>query len=382
MAFEDGFKSNMKKFDLSSTSAFGGGGFQPIPQPVEEKRETVGVFQMIPLDKIKSNENNFYSIDEIKELALNISITGGIEQNLVVIEKNGEYILTTGDRRKHALDYIQKYKLKNYEKLKEVPCMVRKLSDLDIPKLSDAQKEDWLIISTNANNRKPTQADMLTQAEKLKGIYETIKDKDGVPEEYKEYFGNASNLTSFLAENMNVSPSTANKLTNVTQKAIPSVNDAVKEGKISLNDASKIAKKKKTEQAKIMHELNKEEKAEKQERQKIEGHNKNIMPPPQIGQPVKEEKTEESKTPKIGMPKLAGKQVDQAIKKTEVNNANESDEQEVPVGQKLTDFAKKAFKLQKKLYEIQKLKPSKLELLLKEQSKLEELIKSVDEILE
>ena len=73
------------------------------------------------------SKDNFYSTENIDELAMSIELVGHIEQNLVVKpEAHGKYEVVAGHRRRlAALKLVQEGK----EEYRKVPCLIKKESD-------------------------------------------------------------------------------------------------------------------------------------------------------------------------------------------------------------------------------------------------------------
>lgn len=351
---------------LTNTPTFG---VDPTKKGINENE-----VKMLSLELIDSNPKNKYSIEDIKELALNIAINGRVEQPLIVYEKDGRYSITSGDRRFHALKYIQEHKLLNHDKLMLAPCFVRSFDNIAIPQLSDEQKEKWAIMSTNVNNRNMTQADMMQQAEDLLDIYNTLKDASDISEDYKQYFGDMSSKTKFLQSNLGVGKTTANALKNVSEKAIPVVKESVKKGELSVQEGDKISKLKKPEQVKVMNKI-KQEKKEPPATTPIDGHNKNIMPPPQIGQPLPPNAT----TPKLAVPnqKITKSEVSKTIDNVKSDSAKDSQEKPEPIGSKFNEMIHSAEQLVKLLKEQKELKPSQTKIILDEEKKLKAMLQKV-----
>ena len=124
--------------------------------PVEQEQEFK--VTMLDVEDLMPSKDNFYSTENIDELAMSIELVGHIEQNLVVKpEAHGKYEVVAGHRRRlAALKLVQEGK----EEYRKVPCLIKKESDTIKDKLS--------LIFTNATARQLTDWEKVQQAKELK----------------------------------------------------------------------------------------------------------------------------------------------------------------------------------------------------------------------
>ena len=82
---------------------------------------------MLDVEDLMPSKDNFYSTENIDELALSIELVGHIEQNLVVKpEAHGKYEVIAGHRRRlAALKLLSQGK----EEYRQVPCLIKKETD-------------------------------------------------------------------------------------------------------------------------------------------------------------------------------------------------------------------------------------------------------------
>lgn len=127
-------------------------------RPEEQSREFN--VTMIDVEDLIPGRDNFYSTENIDELAISIELVGHIEQNLLVKpEVHGKYEVIAGHRRRLAvLKLVQEGK----EEYRKVPCLIKKESDTIKDKLS--------LIFTNATARQLTDWEKIQQAKELKEI--------------------------------------------------------------------------------------------------------------------------------------------------------------------------------------------------------------------
>ena len=140
-----------------------GAAVQTAEGPAEQ--ESTFDVVMIDVEDLMPSKDNFYSTENIEELALSIELAGGIEQNLVVKpEAHGKYEVIAGHRRRLAtLKLVSEGK----EEYRKVPCRIKKESDAIRDKLS--------LILTNATARQLSDWEKVQQAKELKEILTEYK---------------------------------------------------------------------------------------------------------------------------------------------------------------------------------------------------------------
>ena len=120
----------------------------------------------IPLDQLVSDENNFYAISDIPDLAANIELCG-LQQPLRVRKDGDAYRIVSGHRRRAALELLAK---EGKERFATVPCIVE--SD----EVSPAMQELRLIFA-NSSTRKLSSADLAQQAEQVEKLLYQLKEE-------------------------------------------------------------------------------------------------------------------------------------------------------------------------------------------------------------
>lgn len=117
----------------------------------ESVRETrkINKIQYIELDQLESNAHNHYKINDIAELAENIS-ENGLFQPVIVFERNDKYVIHTGHRRCAALkklfDENKQATFLNRELNDEIPCIV-------VKEIGDSLKERISLMATNSQRQ-------------------------------------------------------------------------------------------------------------------------------------------------------------------------------------------------------------------------------------
>lgn len=130
-----------------------------------EKQESTFDIVMIDAEDLMPSKDNFYTTEDINDLADAIELLGGIKQNLVVKpEAHGKYEVIAGHRRRLAsLKLIAEGK----EEYRYVPCRIETESDAIRDKLS--------LILTNATARQLSDWEKVQQAKELKEILTEYK---------------------------------------------------------------------------------------------------------------------------------------------------------------------------------------------------------------
>ena len=98
----------------------------------------------LPLDQLRADENNFYSLDGIDELAANIELIG-LQQPIRVRKDGDGYIIVSGHRRSAALRLLVEDGQKRFA---EAPCIIER-DDGESPAMRELR-----LICANSDTRK------------------------------------------------------------------------------------------------------------------------------------------------------------------------------------------------------------------------------------
>jgi len=177
--------------------------------------------KMLEVEQIIPNDNNFYEMTEIEELAEDIE-RQGLMSVLVVTEDNGEFHLISGHRRLKAIKLLID---EGRRKSTTVPCYIRSAKSADETQLD--------LIMLNATQRKYSDSDTMREYEELERIFKAME-QAGKPVKGK--------IRNNIARVLNVSPSQIGKIDNIKHNAIPDVEQAVKSGEMSISTANEVAK--------------------------------------------------------------------------------------------------------------------------------------------
>lgn len=177
--------------------------------------------KMLEVGQIIPNENNFYEMTEIEELAEDIE-RQGLMSVLVVTEDNGEFHLISGHRRLAAVKLLID---EGRRKSTTVPCYIKSAKSADETQLD--------LIMLNATQRKYSDSDTMREYEELERIFKAME-QAGKPVKGK--------IRNNIARVLNVSPAQIGKIDNIKHNAIPDVEQAVKSGDMSISTANEVAK--------------------------------------------------------------------------------------------------------------------------------------------
>lgn len=178
--------------------------------------------KMIEVEDIQPNEDNFYTMSEIEELAEDIERQGLMSVLVAEIAEDGKYRLISGHRRLAAVKLLID---EGRRKSTTVPCYVKSAKSHEETQLD--------LIMLNATQRTYTSADTMREYEELERIFKAL-DKAG-----KHIKGKTRDK---IAKVLNVSPAQIEKISNIKRNAIPDVEQAVKSGEMSISVANEIAK--------------------------------------------------------------------------------------------------------------------------------------------
>lgn len=177
--------------------------------------------EMIEVDNILENDDNFYSLSDIELLADDIE-REGLMHNLVVTKTDGGYLLKSGHRRLAAIKLLIKEKRLKSTK---IPCYVS-------GEKTEAETQFDLIM-LNATQRKYSDADVLREYEEIERTFKAL-DAEGKPLKGR--------IRDNIAAVLKVSPAQVGKIENIKHNAVPEVEKAVKSGAMSISTANEVAK--------------------------------------------------------------------------------------------------------------------------------------------
>ena len=223
-----------KGFDLNSLlNTKSKGAAVQAEGPAQEEENAFSVV-MLDVEDLMPSKDNFYSTENIDELAAAIELSGCIEQNLVVKpQAHGKYEVIAGHRRRlAALKLVEEGK----EEYRKVPCRIKKESDEIRDRLS--------LIFTNATARQLTDWEKVKQAEELKevlteykkALQEENKDK---PKEERERIGR---IREIVAGMLNTSTTQIGRMEAISNNLSQDFKEELEKGNINISTAHELSR--------------------------------------------------------------------------------------------------------------------------------------------
>lgn len=206
-----------------------------------EGQDTPFEVVMLDVEDLMPSKDNFYSTENIDELAVSIELAGGIEQNLVVKpEAHGKYEVIAGHRRRLA---ALKLVAEGKEEYRKVPCRIKKESD--------EIKDRLALIFTNSTARQLTDWEKVQQAKELKEILteykkalqEENKDK---PKEEREKMGR---IREIVAQMLNTSTTQIGRMEAIDNNLSPEFKQELEKGNIGISTAHELSRLNEKDQA-------------------------------------------------------------------------------------------------------------------------------------
>lgn len=223
-----------KGFDLNSLLNTKSKGAAVQAAGPEQEEENAFSVVMLDVEDLMPSKDNFYSTENIDELAAAIELSGCIEQNLVVKpEAHGKYEVIAGHRRRlAALKLVEEGK----EEYRKVPCRIKKESDEIRDRLS--------LIFTNATARQLTDWEKVKQAEELKevltqykkALQEENKDK---PKEERERIGR---IREIVAQMLNTSTTQVGRMEAISNNLSQDFKEELEKGNINISTAHELSR--------------------------------------------------------------------------------------------------------------------------------------------
>lgn len=185
------------------------------PEAVSES-DHEGEVLLLPIDKLRPNARNFYTLDGIDELADSIELSGLIHPLVVYPGSGILYTVLSGHRRLRALQALRLRPGHEHD-YDLVPCSVR-------ARPADTAHEDLMLIHANSTGRVRSPAEMAEEAKRLTAALITLK-KQGA-----ELPGR---LRDAVADAMGVSSSKLGRIQAIENNLrVPGFRQAWKDGKL------------------------------------------------------------------------------------------------------------------------------------------------------
>ena len=201
---------------LSGASMNAGSGEMEIE---DNRRPPLKVVSLNINDLIPSN-NNFYSVENIKELKMSIEMFGVLQNLTVKPLDNGRYEIVSGHRRhKACMELVAEGKTE----FEYIPC--------GIQTEQDEIKEHILLIMTNSTARELSDWEKMKQAEELRESFESLKKRENLP----------GRVRDLVAEALNTSPTQIARLNAIDNNLTPEFKEEFKQGKIGTSAAYELS---------------------------------------------------------------------------------------------------------------------------------------------
>lgn len=184
--------------------------------------------QDVSINKMYSNDKNFYSVEDIEPLAQKILLVGLME-NLEVVHDpcdRGEYRIIAGERRWRALKMLVE---KGYTEFEKATCQIQTPA-------SEEEETLRLIIANDYRNK--TVSDLLEEEDKLKKILQRMKENG------QKIMGidlNSGRIRDVVAYFLKIAPTKVAQIESINKRLIPEFSKELKEGRLTFSAAYMIS---------------------------------------------------------------------------------------------------------------------------------------------
>lgn len=182
----------------------------------------------ISIFKMYRNDMNFYSVEQVEELAGDI-LMYGLKQNLELVYapcKMGEYRIVAGERRWEALKYLVSKGYKEFE-----------LATSKLTTPQDDDEEQVEIIIANAYRTKTT-SDMIEEETRLKASLERMK---AAGKKIKGYDLQSGRLRDVISSMLHVSKTKIAQIEAVNNNLIPEWKEELKGERLTFSAAYELS---------------------------------------------------------------------------------------------------------------------------------------------
>lgn len=184
--------------------------------------------QDVSINKMYSNDKNFYSVEDIEPLAQKILLVGLME-NLEVVHDpcdRGEYRIIAGERRWRAMKILVE---KGYTEFEKATCQIQTPA-------SEEEETLRLIIANDYRNK--TVSDLLEEEDKLKKILQRMKENG------QKIMGidlNSGRIRDVVAYFLKIAPTKVAQIESINKRLIPEFSKELKEGRLTFSAAYMIS---------------------------------------------------------------------------------------------------------------------------------------------
>lgn len=195
---------------------------------VEEKPRARFRTKDISIKEMYQNEQNFYSMGEIEELAQKILAVGLLENMTVTYcpcEK-GNYKIIAGERRWRALNLLVS---QGYEEFELVTCQVK-------PSAEESVEKVQLIIANSY--REKTMADTLKEARELKESLQVMRENGT---KLQGYDLDSGRLRDAIASIMHMTTTKIAQIESINKRLLPELREALEKGGLKFSAAYELS---------------------------------------------------------------------------------------------------------------------------------------------
>lgn len=182
----------------------------------------------ISIKKMYSNDKNFYSMQDIEELAGKILAVGLLENMVVTYDPcdDGEYRIIAGERRWRALNLLVG---RGYEEFEIATCQIKSPME--------EHEERVQIIVANAYRSK-TVMDVLEEEKQLKQSLQYMKENNL---KLQGYDLNSGRLRDVIANIMNTTTTRIAQIESINKRLIPEFTKELQEGRLTFSAAYELS---------------------------------------------------------------------------------------------------------------------------------------------
>jgi ParB family chromosome partitioning protein len=186
--------------------------------------DTFKIFDIVKVSvfDIEPNPNNFYSVDDIKDLKDSIELTGGVQQNLIIkpIEGTKKYRVIAGHRRRLASIALVEEGKPEFE---FVPCMIKQKST--------EFEERVLLVHSNSTTRVLSGWEVTEQIRQIKELFI----------EYRKTHKIEGRIQEILAEVLNISKTQVGRYEKIDKSLTEEYKEEFKKGNVNFSTAAELA---------------------------------------------------------------------------------------------------------------------------------------------
>lgn len=182
----------------------------------------------INIKKMYSNDANFYSMQDVEQLAQKIYAVGLLE-NLTVVHDpcdRGEYRIIAGERRWRALNLLVE---RGYKEFEIASCQVKTPAE--------EHEEMVQLIAANAYRNK-TVKDILEEEQKLKETLQYMK-KNKIP--LQGYQLDSGRLRDVISDMLNLPATKIAQIESINKRLLPEFTEELKNGDLTFSAAYELS---------------------------------------------------------------------------------------------------------------------------------------------